>query len=38
MTANASWTANGNMTISVYTTSGSGFPWTVHIKDFTISE
>jgi lysophospholipase L1-like esterase len=37
MTANAAWTT-GNMQINVYTTEGSGFPWTVYIKDFAISE
>ena len=37
MTSNANWTI-GNMQPNVYTTSGSGFPWTVHIKDFAITE
>jgi len=37
MVANANWTL-GNMQPSVYTTEGSGFPWTVYIKDFAISE
>ena len=37
MKANAGW-AVGNMQPSVYTTSGSGFSWTVYIKDFAISE
>lgn len=37
MPANVNWTL-GNMQPNVYTTGGSGFPWTVYIKDFAISE
>lgn len=37
MKANVNWTL-GNMQVNVYTTEGSGFPWTVYIKDFAISE
>jgi len=36
MKANTGWTL-GNMQPSVYTTSGSGFPWTAYIKDFAIT-
>ena len=37
VTANASF-ALGNWSPNVYTTAGNGFPWTVYIKDFTITE
>lgn len=37
MVANVSWTI-GNMQPNVYTTSGSGFPWLVYIKDLEIVE
>lgn len=37
MKTNTGWTV-GNMQPNIYTTSGSGFPWTVYIKDFVISE
>ena len=34
--ANAGWTT-GSLVPNVYTTTGTGFPWTVYIKDLTIS-
>ena len=36
MNANTMWTL-GNMQPNVYTTDGTGLPWTVHIKDLTIT-
>lgn len=37
MKANTVWTL-GNLQPNVYTTNGTGLPWTVHIKDLTITE